>query len=126
MKSQYKIAIAMLASGALGALAVQGLHAQAKPPAYLITETETIDEAAFKEFQSKVIPLVQAAGGKNLVRGGQIIALEGQAPKRVVVTVYDNVEKAQAFRTSAAWKEITPLREKAVKARAYIAEGVAN
>lgn len=125
MKTQYAVGLAMLASFGLGAAAVQGLHAQAKPPAYLITETETIDEAAFKELQSKVVPLVQAAGGKNLVRGGQIIALEGQAPKRVVVTVYDSVEKAQAFRASAAWKEITPLREKAVKARAYIAEGVA-
>jgi hypothetical protein len=36
----------MLASAALGAAAVQGLHAQAKPKAYLVTEVELIDAAA--------------------------------------------------------------------------------
>jgi hypothetical protein len=36
------------------------------------------------------------------------------------------VEAAQAWRNSAGWKELTPLREKAVKTRAFIAEGLAN
>ena len=35
MKAQHKIAIAMVGSFALGAAAVQGLHAQAKPQATL-------------------------------------------------------------------------------------------
>ena len=39
MNSRYKIALSMLVSAALGAAAVQGLHAQAKPKAYLITES---------------------------------------------------------------------------------------
>jgi hypothetical protein len=36
------------------------------------------------------------------------------------------MEKAQAWRNSAAWKELAQLRVKSVKIRAYIAEGVAN
>ena len=39
MNSWYKFALSMLAGVALGAAAVQGLHAQAKPKAYLITES---------------------------------------------------------------------------------------
>jgi uncharacterized protein (DUF1330 family) len=77
-------------------------------------------------FSPKVAETVQASGGKYLVRGRQFIALEGQAPKRLVLSTFDSVEKAQAWRNSAAWKELTPLREKAVKTRAFIVEGVTN
>jgi uncharacterized protein (DUF1330 family) len=115
----------MLASAGLGAAALQGLHAQAKPPAYVITEVDIIDEAGFKEFSPKVAKTVEASGGKYLTRGGQIIALEGTAPKRFVLSVFPSVEAAQAWRKSAGWNELTPLREKAVKTRAFIAEGTA-
>src|ERR671934_2533513 len=40
MNTKYKIVLAVVAGAALGAAAVQGLHAQAKPKAYLISETE--------------------------------------------------------------------------------------
>jgi len=36
MRSNFKFAMAMLAGVALGALAVQGLHAQVKAPVYYI------------------------------------------------------------------------------------------
>jgi hypothetical protein len=38
--SKPKIVLALVAGVALGAAAVQGLHAQAKPKAYLVTESE--------------------------------------------------------------------------------------
>jgi hypothetical protein len=41
MSNRLKIALAMLASAGLGAMAIQGLH-QAKPPAYVITEVDII------------------------------------------------------------------------------------
>jgi len=34
MKSRYAVALSLLAGTAVGAAAVQGLHAQAKPPVY--------------------------------------------------------------------------------------------
>lgn len=126
MKSKYKLAIALVAGAAIGGAAIQGLHAQAKPPAYIITEFEIIDQAAIKEFAPKVAELVKASGVKYLIRGGQIIPLEGDAPKRFTVQAFESMEKAQAFRASAGWKELTPLREKALKQRSFIAEGVAN
>jgi uncharacterized protein (DUF1330 family) len=126
VKTQYKVALAMLASAALGALAVQGLHAQAKPPGYIITEVEVIDQAAFNEFSPKASASLQAFGGKYLVRGGKVATLEGEAPKRVVVTVFDSMEKAQAYRTSPGWKALESLRTKAAKGRAYVVEGVSQ
>jgi uncharacterized protein (DUF1330 family) len=126
MKTYYTVALAMLAGVGVGAIAVQGLHAQAKPSAYVITEVDIINQEAFKEFAPKVAELNRAAGAKYLARGGNIVALDGQPPKRVTLTVFETVEKAQAARTSAAWKELTPLREKATKTRSYIVEGMAN
>ena len=123
MNSDHQITLAVLTAGGLVALAIQGLHAQAKPPAYVITEVEIIDQTAYKEFGPKVSATYQPFGGKYLVRGGEVVAMDGEAPKRVVVVVFENMAKAQAWRNSAAWKELAPLRAKAVKAREYIADG---
>ena len=46
MNPKSRILLAVVAGAALGTAAVQGLHAQAKPKAYLVTETELIDAAA--------------------------------------------------------------------------------
>ena len=46
MTPNFKFALTVVASAAFGAAVVQGLHAQAKPKAYAITETEVIDAAA--------------------------------------------------------------------------------
>ena len=125
MKTHYTIALSLLAGAALGGAAIQGLHAQAKPPAYVITHTEITDQAAFNEFSSKVPATMQAFGGKYLVRGGKVTPLEGDAPKRVIVTAFDSVEKAQAWRNSPGWKDLQPLRAKGTKSSvAYIVEGV--
>jgi uncharacterized protein (DUF1330 family) len=68
---------------------------------------------------------MQAFGGKFLVRGGKVTALEGDAPKRVIVTAFDNVDKAQTWPNSHGWKDFQPLRAKGTKpSLAYIVEGV--
>jgi len=40
MNTNYKIAIALVAGAAIGGAAIQGLHAQAKPPVYVIGEND--------------------------------------------------------------------------------------
>jgi uncharacterized protein (DUF1330 family) len=125
MKTRYTVVLSMIAGAALGGAAIQGLHAQAKPPAYVITHSEIIDQAAFNEFSSKVPATMQAFGGKFLVRGGKVTPLDGDAPKRVIVTAFDSTEKAQAWRNSPGWKDLMPLRAKATKPSvSYIVEGV--
>jgi uncharacterized protein (DUF1330 family) len=127
MKSNYKVAIALIAGAAIGGAAIQGLHAQAKPPAYVITETNITDQAAFNEFSPKVPATMQPFGGKYLIRGGKIVTLQGEAPGRFIVTAFDSMEKAQAWRDSAAWKALMPLRDKGAKVRGdYIVEGVSQ
>ncbi len=127
MKTHHVIGLSMLSGVALGAGAVQVLHAQAKPPAYVVTATEITDQAAFNEFSPKVLATFQPFGGKYLVRGGRVVTLQGEAPQRVIVTAFDSMEKAQAWRDSAAWKALIPLRDKATKLRSdYIVEGISQ
>jgi uncharacterized protein (DUF1330 family) len=52
--------------------------------------------------------------------------LEGDAPKRVTIVIYDSLEKAQASRNSQAWKALSEERNKAIKARSYVTEGLPN
>ena len=126
MSTMYKTLLAVLAGVAIGAAAVQGLHAQAKPKAYTVSELETRDAAA----QAAFVPVVQAAqkaaGGRPLRTGdGKIVAMEGAAPKRVAITEWDSLEQALAFYKSKAWNDLTPQREKAVKTiRRYVVEAV--
>jgi uncharacterized protein (DUF1330 family) len=127
MKSNYKVAIALVAGVAIGGAAIQGLHAQATPKAYIITEIEVINQEAQKAYLPKVSEAVKLTGGTFLVRGGKISALEGgEAPKRVTVQVYDSFQKAQASRTLPAWTALKAERDKAIKAKSYVVEGLPN
>ena len=47
MKTLYTAAFAILTGVAIGALAVQGLRAQTKPPAYVVTEIEITNLDAY-------------------------------------------------------------------------------
>jgi uncharacterized protein (DUF1330 family) len=127
MNSKFKIVLAVVVGGALGAAAVQGLHAQAKPKAYTVSELETLDAAAQAAYVTAVQAAQKAAGARLFnTGGGKIVAMEGApAPKRVAITEWDSLEKAQAFYDSKAWKDLAPQRDKATKTiRRYAVEAV--
>jgi uncharacterized protein (DUF1330 family) len=127
MNTNFKIAIAVVAGAALGAAAMQGLHAQAKPKAYTVAELETLDAAAQASYVPAVLAAQKAAGGHPFnTGGGKMVAMEGAAPPmRAAITEWDSLEQAQAFYTSAAWKALAPQRDKAAKTiRRYTVEAV--
>jgi uncharacterized protein (DUF1330 family) len=116
MNSKPKIVIALVAGVALGAAAIQGLHAQAKPKAYTVAELEVLDATALGAYVPKVLEAQKAAGARPLrTAGGKIVAMEGTAPKRVAITEFDDLEKAEAFYKSKAWNDLASERNKAVK-----------
>jgi hypothetical protein len=53
MRAHYSLALALLTGIGMGAAAVHTLHAQAKPKAYLVTESEILDAAALAEYSPK-------------------------------------------------------------------------
>jgi uncharacterized protein (DUF1330 family) len=127
MKTHYTVALAMFAGFGLGAVAVQGIHAQAKPPVYQITEIVPANmETYVKDYVPRAQAAIKAAGGRPLA-GGTATAVEGDAPKpRVTIIAWDGAEKFQAYRNSAAFKELVPTRDKLAKFRSFTIEGLPN
>ena len=100
MKRLLTSGLCTLAGVAIGALAVQGLHAQAKPPVYYVAEIDvTNPEAYAKEYGPKVRAMIKAEGGRILAiagagsTGAKLTAFDGVAPKRVAINVFDSLEK---------------------------------
>jgi hypothetical protein len=52
MKQYFGVGLGMLVGTLIGAAAVSGLHAQAKPPVYLITEIDVTDPTAQAQQQA--------------------------------------------------------------------------
>jgi uncharacterized protein (DUF1330 family) len=128
MKTRYAVALSVLAGAALGAAAVQGLHAQAKPPVYYIAEIDVTNlDGWTKEYAPKAQALIKESGGRVLAAGQNVTSLEGDPPKtRVAVQVWDSMDQIKAWRSSAKFKELQSLREKFGKVRAFTVEGLAN
>ena len=66
MRTRYTVALAMFAGFGLGAIAVQGLHAQAKPPVYSVAEIDIADQAAYSTYVPKAQAAIKAAGVRSL------------------------------------------------------------
>jgi uncharacterized protein (DUF1330 family) len=124
MHSKSKLALTLVVGAVVGAAAVQGLHAQAKPKAYLVTELEIIDAAAYQEFSRAVRAAQQTASGRNLrTAQGKVVGFVGTPPKNVGMTEFDSLDQAVSWRNSPAFKDLDPLRNKAVKiVRQYTVE----
>ena len=124
MKTSYAVAVSMFIGAAIGAAAMGGVNAQvSKSKVYFISESEVLDRAAVTAYESKLAPVIKAAGG-NLTLGDKITPVLGDAPKRVGVTEFESAEKAQAWINSSERKALAPERDKAIKfVRQYIVEG---
>ena len=116
----------LLAGIAIGAIALQGLHAQgAKLKAYSVSEAEILDPS----FQATYLPaarkLIDAAHGRVLrTAGGRVVQIEGgPPPKSAAIVEWDSLDDAVAFYKSKAWTDLAPQREKATKViRRYVVE----
>jgi uncharacterized protein (DUF1330 family) len=117
----------MVAGIAIGAAAIQGLHAQAKPPVYAVIPILKVTDAdTFKQIGPKADAAMPALGGHYVIRSDKITSLDGTPPQRLVVIAFDSMEQAQAWHNSAAQKEIDELRAKSTTSLSYLIEGVAK
>jgi uncharacterized protein (DUF1330 family) len=119
--------VLVLVSGAfLGGLAVHGLHAQARPPAFLVFETEIRDREAYEPHRVTSAREIQAAGARYLALGATPVAVEGEAPKRITLSQWPNLDAIKAWHASPAMKEANEARAKYTVTRMYAIEGKAD
>lgn len=115
MKTNYKVAIALVAGAAFGGAVIQGLHAQAKPIAYVVAEIDVTNQEAFvKEY----VPLAgkalsEGGSGYKRIAVGKTVSIEGAPPKtRVVINSFENMDKALVAFNSPAYKEARKIGAK--------------
>jgi uncharacterized protein (DUF1330 family) len=128
MKANFKVAIALVAGAAIGGAAIQGLHAQAKPPVYTVSEIDVTNVTAYeKEFAPLAQASIRKSGGKSLAGSQKVTPLEGTPPKsRVTIQVWDSLEQAQAWRNSADYKAARMIGDKYATYRSFAVEGMAR
>ena len=125
MRTRSAVIVAMVAGFGLGAVAVQSLHAQAKPPIYYVGEIEITDPDGYaKEYLPKAKGLIEAAGGRYVAAGAPT-GIEGAKPAtRAVVIIWDSMDAIMAWRNSDAFKVNRKIGEKYATFRAFTLNGV--
>ena len=93
--------------------------------AYVIYQGEVLDPVRYDEYKTKAAQTIIAAGGRYVVRGGDVEALEGEPPAgRTVVLEFPTMDAAVAWYRSAEYTETRKIREGAARARMYVVNGV--
>ena len=133
MNARYEIGLLMLACIALGALSSETLHGQTRPPAYLIGQIDVSDPDGYaKEYLPKAREIIKTHGGRLIAAAGaaatgsQVVAIDGQAPRRVVIYMYPSMEALQAWRNDPAYVQVRSVGEKYAKYHTFAVEGAAG
>ena len=81
MNTRSTVALSTLAGIALGAVAVQGIHAQVRIPTYYIAEVEVTNLDGYtKDFLPRDEQNITAFGGRILATGPRVATIEGDPP----------------------------------------------
>jgi uncharacterized protein (DUF1330 family) len=127
MKSTLKITAAIAVGLLVGGGAVQMLHAQSKPPAFVVAEVAVKDKAGFEEnFLKATKKDIGDHGGKYLAGGyDKTLSLSGdEPPNRVVILQFANMDAVKAWRDQGAMDMENTVGSKYAKFRIYAVEGV--
>jgi uncharacterized protein (DUF1330 family) len=93
-------------------------------PAYVIADVEVTDPAGFEEYRKQVPATVAKYGGRFLVRGGALEAVEGEwRPKRLVLVEFPSLQDAKRWYDSTEYKGPKALRQRTAKAKILLVEG---
>ena len=125
MKTRYTVAMAVIAGFGLGAVSIHTLHAQAKPPVFVVAEVDVSNPEAYaKEYVPKAQALIKKHGGKFLAASNNVVAFEGAPAKRIAIQQWESMEKVKAWQNSAELKENRKIGNKYAKFRILAVEGM--
>ncbi len=125
MRAHYVAIASMLVGIGIGAVAIDTLHAQAKPPVYFIAENDVTDPEGYKtEYLPPAQASIKAHGGRYLA-AGTATSFAGEPPKsRVVIHVWDSMEQLQNWFNSPDYRAARKIGEKYATFRNYAIPGV--
>jgi uncharacterized protein (DUF1330 family) len=92
--------------------------------AYVVGEIEVTDAQAYEEYRKQVLAVVTKYGGRFIVRGGKVEALEGGwSPKRFVALEFPSMEQARKWYASPEYAPLIELRKRASRGKLILVEG---
>jgi uncharacterized protein (DUF1330 family) len=122
MKTRFVLGMSLACGIAIGAAGLETLNAQGKPKAYLVSESEVLNQAELASYTAEISKVQKAAGGRAFGTRGKVVANVGTAPQRVGISEWDNLDQVQAYLKSAERKKVVD-GNKAVKiTRQYVVE----
>ena len=93
--------------------------------AYALIDVEVTDQSVFAEFRERAPAVVEAHGGRFLVRGGATEVVQGDwTPHRVVIVEFDSVERVKSWWNSPDHTKLRALLDRSSKSTMTIVEGV--
>jgi uncharacterized protein (DUF1330 family) len=93
--------------------------------AYVIADLTITDPQGFEEYRQMVPATIAKYGGKYVVRGGSMEALEGEwQPKRLVVIEFESVKRAKQWWACEEYREAKAIRQRTAHTNLLIVEGV--
>ena len=93
--------------------------------AYVIYQGDVLDPERYERYKAKAAESVAAAGGRFVVRGGDMEVLEGESPaSRTVVVEFPDRATARSWYHGELYRAARQLREGAARARMYVVDGV--
>ncbi len=93
-------------------------------PAYLIARVQVTDWSRYREYTKVTPDAIKQFGGRFIVRGGEMVTLEGpEETGRVVVIEFPDLEQAKAFYHSEAYAHAKKLRAGAATGQFIAVEG---
>ncbi|MCC8937128.1 DUF1330 domain-containing protein [Bradyrhizobium sp. Arg68] len=96
-------------------------------PAYVISEFEMRDAAAFEAYRTLAAETIAQYGGRYIARGGTAELVEGAPPPGTIVIVeFPTMAIARQWYASAEYAEALKLRATALERRLLFVEGVAE
>ena len=92
--------------------------------AYVIGEIEVTDPALYDDYRKQVAATVEKHGGRFIVRGGKVEALEGGwSPNRLVVLEFPSMQKLLTWYRSAEYAPLIKLRQRASRGKLVAVDG---
>ena len=125
MRTKLTVAVSALVGAVVGGAAIHALHAQAKPPVYMIAINEVSDQEGYaKEYVPPAQKSVKDHGGEYVAAGpGTRVA--GNLPQGpVVILRWERMEALQGWRNSPEFQAALKIGEKYAKFNIVAVNGV--
>ena len=124
---KYVAALSLIVGAALGAGAVEGLHAQGTPPVYQVTLQQVSDAESFtKEFVPAARAAVEKFGGQPLAASAPLTVEGTTSFSRAAINIWPGLEQVHAWYLSPEYKSAREIGDKYAKFEIFLIQGIAQ